>query len=86
MHTRNTRYCNLNLFVLDIIMLWRVVVLLQFILLGIGTLYQDLWEFWTVTRILRQEIFNRSEKGLEFLTLDDILYIFYSFFSIVLIT
>ena len=42
MNTRNTRYCNLNLFVLDIIMLRRVVVLLQFILLGIGTLYQDL--------------------------------------------
>ena len=39
MHTRNTK---LICFVLDIVMLRRVVVLLQFVLLGIGTLYQDL--------------------------------------------
>ena len=42
MHTRNARYCNLICLVLGIVMLRRVVVLLQFVLLGIGTLYQDL--------------------------------------------
>ena len=44
MHMRNTRYCN-NIkicFVLDIIMPRRVVVLLKFALLRIGTLLQDL--------------------------------------------
>ena len=40
---------------------------LQFVLLRIGTLYQDLWEFWAATHIKKkpfQEIFSYSEKGL----------------------
>ena len=50
----------------------RVGVLLQFVLLGIRILYQDLWECWTVTHVLKQGFlrnFGHSEKGLEFLTL-----------------
>ena len=64
-------------------MLRRMVVLLQFVLLGIGTFYQDLWEFGQLLTFkikVFKEIFSYSEKGLEFLTFDDIVYIFiYSF-------
>ena len=47
-HMRNTRYYNLNFicFHLDIIMPRRVVFLLHFVLLKIGTLYYDLGEFF----------------------------------------
>ena len=42
MHTRNTRYCNLNLFCPRYSYATEGDRLLQFVLLGIGTLYQDL--------------------------------------------
>ena len=59
LYMRNTRYCNLSLLCPRYIIPRRVVVLLQFVLLRIGTLFQDLWEFWTATYVLKKSLFKK---------------------------